>query len=124
MCNVVTDTFIFTSVVSEKPYTKRGILSMTSSFYVPIGFFSGIILTAKVVLQDITRHNCSWDDSVSTGIRSKWLSTLRNISDIKTARCYIPVGFGDVKYNEINYICDASSSSYGSVSYMRVVENS
>ena len=100
---------------------------MTSSFYDPIGFFSPVILTAKVVLQDITRQNCSWDDPVSSEIRSKWLkwlSTLRNISDIKIGRCYTPVGFGDVKSKEIHYFCDASSSGYGAVSYMRLIDNS
>ena len=70
MWNVVTDTFIFPSVVNDKPYTKRGILSMTSSFYDPIGFFSPVILTAKVVLQDITRQNCSWDDPASSDINN------------------------------------------------------
>ena len=127
MWNVVTDTFIFPSVVNDKPYTKRGILSMTSSFYDPIGFFSPVILTAKVVLHDITRQNCSWDDPVSSDIRFKWLKwqyTLRNISDIKIGRCYTPVGFGVVKYKEIHYFCDASSSGYGAVSYMRIIDNS
>ena len=54
---------------------------MTSSFYGPIGLFSPVILTAKVVLQDIMRQNYSWADLVSRDIRfrQKWRAIKENL---------------------------------------------
>lgn len=124
--NVACDHFMFASVVDDKPHTKRGILSMTSSFYDPIGFFSPVVLTAKLVLQDIARQNVSWDDPVSDDIKIrwlKWLSTLCNISDVKIDRCYVPTDFGQVVRRELHYFCDASTFGYGAVAYMRTIDN-
>ena len=47
---VHSDTFRFTSVLNNKPLTRRGILSMTSAFFDPIGFFAPVILTGKLIL--------------------------------------------------------------------------
>ena len=121
---VNTDSFIFTPILNDKPYTRRGILSMTSSFFDPIGFFSPVILSAKLILQEITRQNVSWDAEISDNIKSrwiKWLSTLHTISDLKIKRCYIPHNFGPILKREVHCFADASSIGYGAVAYIRSI---
>ena len=103
---VNTDSFIFTPILNDKPYTRRGILSMTSSFFDPIGFFSPVILSAKLILQEITRQNVSWDAEIADNIKSrwiKWLSTLHNISDLKIKQCYIPHSFRPILKRELHF---------------------
>ena len=51
---VNTDSFIFTPILNDKPYNRRGILSMTSSFFDPIGFLFTGYIKCKI---DITRNN-------------------------------------------------------------------
>lgn len=46
------DMFIFSAVLKDKPNNCRGILSLTSSMYDPLGFLAPIILPAKKLLQD------------------------------------------------------------------------
>ena len=45
------DKFTFKICQKEKPLTRRGMLSIISSVYDPIGFVSPFILTAKIILQ-------------------------------------------------------------------------
>ncbi|KAL9958215.1 hypothetical protein ACROYT_G035197 [Oculina patagonica] len=48
--------FIFSAVLKDKPNTRRGILSLTSSIYDPLGFLAPIILLAKKLLQDLCKQ--------------------------------------------------------------------
>ena len=54
--NVETDSFGYNIKIKDRPPTKRGILSIISSVYDPLGFVSPVILTAKQLLQDLCRH--------------------------------------------------------------------
>ena len=53
--NVESDTFGFTIVIKSKPFTRRGILSVVSSVYDPLGFAAPFVLLAKEVFQDLCR---------------------------------------------------------------------
>lgn len=52
---VESDVFEFHIVLSNKPPTRRGILSTISSVYDPLGFAAPFILPAKKILQDLCR---------------------------------------------------------------------
>ncbi|KAI2645663.1 Cold shock protein 1 [Labeo rohita] len=50
------DTFKFKIVVKERPFTRRGILSVISAIYDPLGFLAPVVLSAKRILQDLCRE--------------------------------------------------------------------
>ena len=50
------DKFIFDGVLKDKPTTRRGILSLVSSVYDPLGFLAPDVLPAKKLLQDLCRE--------------------------------------------------------------------
>ena len=59
------DTFKFRITVKDKPVTRRGILSVVSCIYDPLGFAAPFTLTAKKLLQDLCREErLSWDDEL------------------------------------------------------------
>ena len=62
--NVQADTFSFKIASKEKPATRRGILSIVSSIYDPLGFVSPCILPAKGILQDLCLKGLGWDDQI------------------------------------------------------------
>ena len=49
------DKFCFKIVIKERPPTRRGILSIMSSIYDPLGLLSPVILSAKFILQELCR---------------------------------------------------------------------
>lgn len=56
------DTFKFKVVLTDlRPFTRRGILSVISSIYDPLGFMSPVVLVAKKILQDL-----GWDIMIPT----------------------------------------------------------
>ena len=61
---VETDTFGFDTSRKEKPDTQRGLLSITSSVYDPLGFVSPFVLKAKMIFQSLCRLKIGWDDPI------------------------------------------------------------
>ena len=62
--HVASDTFRFSIVVKDRPPTRRGILSIVSSVYDPLGFVAPFVLQAKTLLRDLCRKNFGWDDQI------------------------------------------------------------
>ena len=60
------DIFCFKIEINDKPLTRRGLLSVVSSVYDPLGFAASVILPAKAILQDLCRKRLQWDDPIPT----------------------------------------------------------
>lgn len=96
---IQSDAFKFKIVVPEKPITRRGILSVVSSIYDPLGILSPVVLTAKIILQQLCRKELGWDDPIPP-LESKewtqWLEELSQLEQFQATRCLKPPDFGEV----------------------------
>lgn len=122
---VETDTFGFKVNIKEKPCTRRGILSVVSSVYDPLGMAAPFILPAKLLLQDLCRKSLGWDDEIPSDYLSRWrvwLNGLPKLSQMSMGRC-VRRGSGKIVSSEIHHFCDASQSAFGAVSYLRQVDS-
>lgn len=122
---VESDAFMFKIAVSERPYTRRGILSVVSSIYDPLGFLSPLILPSKLLLQELCKRNIGWDDEMPQILAcqwSKWLQDLKRVVMVKVDRCIMPKDFGKIKMAQLHHFSDASECGYGTVSYLRLEE--
>ncbi|XP_033109301.1 uncharacterized protein LOC117110650 [Anneissia japonica] len=118
--NVETDKFTFNIKVKERPNTRRGILSTTSSVYDPLGFVAPFILVAKMLLQDICTQGLGWDQEVSSQDLSRWthwLEELPQLRNVSINRCLRPT-VGEHKH-DLHVFCDASQRGYAAVAYLR-----
>ena len=119
------DKFMFKVALKDRPNTRRGILSLTSSVYDPLGFVAPIILPAKKLLQDLCKQKLGWDHPISDVDNErweKWKSQLPSLSEITVNRCFKPICFGDLKFAELHNFADATQIAYGAVSYLRLVD--
>ena len=119
------DKFMFKVALKDKPNTRRGILSLTSSVYDTLGFVAPIILPAKKLLQDLCKQKLGWDDPISDVDNErweKWKSQLPSLSEITVNRCFKPACFGDLKFAELHNFADASQIAYMAVSYLGLVD--
>ena len=78
------DMFIFDAALKSKPNTRRGILSLASSIYDPLGFVAPIILPAKKLLQDLCKQRLDWDDLVGEKESRRWEKWKEGASNLQT----------------------------------------
>ena len=119
------DCFTFKLNVKDKPSTRRGMLSVLSSFYDPLGLIAPYLLKGKIILQSLCALKLGWDDQVSAEIKlewEKWLQTLPTVESLSIPRCIKPVEFGKVHESSLHHFSDASDFGYGQVSYIRLVD--
>ena len=91
------DTFGFKVDVKLKPPTRRGILSVISSVYDPLGLAIPFMFPAKLLLQDLCRVKLEWDDPIPSEHKvrwQQWLADLPKLSQFTVQRCFKPAGFG------------------------------
>lgn len=120
---VETDSFGFKMEMKQQPFTRRGMLSVSSSVYDPLGFLAPVTLLAKMMQQELCRRGCGWDDELPQDILpqwKKWLEDVDQLSAFNVDRCIKPVDFGAVKQAQLHHFADASESGYGTVTYIRM----
>ncbi|XP_072020402.1 uncharacterized protein [Amphiura filiformis] len=112
--------------VKERPPTRRGILATVSSIYDPLGFVAPAILPAKQILQNLSKLQLGWDESIPSELLTRWerwLDEVPKLSDFTIERCFKPKDFEESEV-QMHHFCDASQKGYGSVSYLRFVNES
>ena len=112
----------FKSQHMSKPLTKRGILSMLSSVYDPLGIASPFILGARKVMQELCRAKTGWDDQVSLEHQrqwEKWTQGLGEMTKLRVPRCLQPFSATE---RQLHHFADASEVAYGVVSYLRIAD--
>ena len=78
--NLEEDTFTFKVCLPEKPFTRRGVLSVVNSIYDPLGLPVPVLLEGKLLLQQLVllgkknnkEKTLGWDDALPDTLLSKW----------------------------------------------------
>ena len=120
---IESDVFQYKIALKNHSCTRRGMLSMISSIYDPLGFLAPVLLEGKRLLQMLCRDKIDWDDPVSDHVRSrweKWISELLHVGSLSVPRCYKPANFGNVTNVQLHHFSDASNKGYGQCSYLRM----
>ena len=116
------DTLQFRIQISERPFTRRGVLSTICSVFDPLGVLAPFVLVGKCILQELCREGASWDDDIPEHLKpryNEWREDLHLLSSLKIPRCYKPADF-KVKSAELQNFSDASTDGYGQCSYLRL----
>ena len=124
--NVASDQFAFKISVKDKPATRRGILSVVSSVYDPLGFAAPFILQAKLILQDLCRKKLHWDDEIPEEDQQRWQTWLRELpklEELAIDRCFKPTNLGEITSSQLHHFSDASQRGYGAVTYLRISDD-
>ena len=120
--NVNSDCFKLNVNVPDKPLTRRGLLSMLSSLYDPLGFMVPVIIPPRLWQRELNERD--WDDPISQEETSRWnawLKELNKLQDLEIPRSFKSEDH-DAVYFELHYFADASSVAYGVVCYLRTID--
>ena len=97
------DLFCFKVNISSRPATHRGILSVASAIFYPLGFLPPFILIMKKILQDPRRIMPRWDDEILaeyTARLKNWLIDVSKLLEFAVSQCLEQVDFGAVESSQ------------------------
>ena len=106
----------------ESGLTKRHIVSLSGRFYDPIGIITPVIITFKVLIQELCKAGVGWDEPLEGKLLERWQSLMRRLRDcppIRVPRCYYQSSSHPRVY-ELHGFSDASSVAYASVIYLLI----
>ncbi|XP_051167305.1 uncharacterized protein LOC127285366 [Leptopilina boulardi] len=124
--NPTYDQFQFTvKSIELEVITKRTILSVLAKLYDPVGWLSPIIITGKIIMQNLWRNQCSWDDNLDIETVSTWTDYVNSLNDINelTIPRWLQLHPDNLEV-QIHGFADASEVAYGAVLYLRVTLSS
>ena len=70
--NIEEDKLEFKVKLKEKQMTRRGILSIISSIYNPLGLVSPYLLKGKKILQNLCYDTLNWHEKIPANVAREW----------------------------------------------------
>ncbi|XP_029175540.1 uncharacterized protein LOC114944008 [Nylanderia fulva] len=119
------DSFQFT-VKFDLPIvlTKRSILSCIAKLYDPLGWAAPVVITAKIILQELWLLRYDWDTPLPNELSQRWTAFASDLSSLESIR--IPRWTGQSPDNltlELHGFADASNRAYAAVVIPRLELN-
>ncbi|XP_058828074.1 uncharacterized protein LOC131687983 [Topomyia yanbarensis] len=95
------------------------------SFFDPLGMLAPYTIHGKMIIQDLWRQGCSWDEKIDDACADKWqrwTAVMEEVAMIKIPRCYFSETTNeDFESLQLHVFTDASENAYGCVAYFRIV---
>ncbi|XP_055585502.1 uncharacterized protein LOC129738342 [Uranotaenia lowii] len=104
--------------------TKRIVLSCVMGFFDPLGLLSPFTILGKMLIQDLWRTGCEWDEAIddnSFDKWKKWTEIMSQVESLRIDRCYLGnLHSKEIESLEMHVFTDASEYAYGCAVYFRV----
>ena len=105
------DVIKFKIDLQDQAMTRRGMLSVISSIYDPLGLACPFLLQGRRLLQSLCQVMHGWDEMILDNICQKWEaweSSLKGFEKICIRRCIKPDGFSIIKEASLHHFSGAS----------------
>lgn len=115
------DALGFKIKLSEHPSTKRGVLSAIFSLFDPYGIAIPVIITGRIIFQELCRLKLQWDDPLPDNLKQEWTKWWKEVpllNDYSIERC-CKGKMTDVVSVQLHIFADGSEKAYAAVAYLR-----
>ncbi|XP_065094787.1 uncharacterized protein LOC135715438 [Ochlerotatus camptorhynchus] len=114
--------FLYNVGEEEGEWTRRRILSAIAKLFDPLGLISPLVVTAKIIMQELALLQTGWDSPVPPQLQQKWTDFHRRL--FKLAEFSIPRFSFILDYVDVQLHCfaDASDLAYGACLYVRSMD--
>ncbi|XP_037821167.1 uncharacterized protein LOC119610134 [Lucilia sericata] len=121
--NAAEDYFYFTTekIKFKTAYTKREVLSIIARLFDPAGWLAPVIITAKILMQQMWLDKIDWDEHIKPVALQKWKTFISNYNEINTIKLDRWVQYMPSSYIEFHGFCDSSELAYAATLYIRIV---
>lgn len=123
--DIDSDTFTFRVAVSDKPYTRLGVLYTVNSLFDPLGFAAPVTIKGRALLRELATEVYDWDTELPGDKRNKWETwkkSLQDLSSLHLPRAYMQrTSLSNATYTELRLFSDTSNWAIGAVAYLRAI---
>lgn len=124
-----TDTFTFRVSHENKPFTRRGVLSVINSLFDPLGIASPVVIKGKMILRSMSIHLKNrqlgeWDEPLPEEHHpawNEWCQSLSSLQNLKIPRCYTTSPLAEANRTELHVFGDASVHGIAAVCYLKSI---
>ncbi|GFR29757.1 integrase catalytic domain-containing protein [Trichonephila clavata] len=88
-----------------------------------LGFLLPVLLTAKLLLQEMWVCGVSWDTPLPENIKSKFLKWYNRLEVLSELRIPWRMGVGDRSFWSLHVFCDTSQHAYATIIFLRCETN-
>ena len=101
-------------------YSIKKLLSLIACLFDPLGIIAPLVITLKIILQDVWKEGLAWDDPLPREKRiliQKWIDKYQSAPPIELPRGINPKPSAN-ELHELHIISYASQLAYGAVAYI------
>jgi len=121
--NPCRDCFYFNlQLAQDDEPTKRSVLSLISRIFDPLGLISPVVISAKIMIQELWLLKVDWDSLLPAEFLNRWNRYRESLTSLRAIS--IPRWTNQSKTNcgvELHGFADASNRAYAAVVYVRVL---
>lgn len=108
--------------VPDQNLTKRRVISITSQIYDPTGLVAPVIVTGKILQQEIWRSGIGWDDTIPESVLSKWHAYRKSVESLDQIKIPRWLSLAPNFKIQMHIFTDASEQAMGAAIYLRCVD--
>ncbi|XP_051788795.1 uncharacterized protein LOC114659410 [Erpetoichthys calabaricus] len=124
--NIMSDIFTFYAPETDRPYTRRGVLSTVNSLFDPLGFLAPVTIRGRLLLRELSRHGSDWDTNLPESMHEQWVqwqSSLQCLRGIQIPRIYSAIPPSNALHIELCIFSDASVNAIAAVAYLKFLSH-
>ncbi|PWA30643.1 hypothetical protein CCH79_00009291 [Gambusia affinis] len=109
----------------NKPFTRRGILSVVNSLYDPFGFAAPVTIQGKALYRKLTVGQQDWDEPLPADREAEWLrwsESLTALEHLQIHRPFVELSASEAQRRELSIFSDASTTVIAAVAYLRAID--
>lgn len=103
----------------EIKVSKRNVLSVVCQIFDPLGLLNPVVVTAKLLIQELWKRKIPWDTELPIDLKNQWLSFLKDLKEINNLEISRQALISHYITIEIHGFSDASCKAYGACVYIR-----
>lgn len=115
------DELVFKTFPLDDICTKRTILSVVARTFDVLGLIAPVLITAKILIQELWSLQVGWDDTPPLHIEQKWKQFCDELSSLNTLKIPRHSSISPGMHTSLIGFADASEKAYGAAVYVRTL---
>nr|XP_046466158.1 uncharacterized protein LOC124211294 [Neodiprion pinetum] len=98
--------------------------TLVAKIFDPLGLLQPVIVTAKLIMQQLWKLELAWDETLPANIHTEWVDFSSHLSELHNLTFRRKIVSSNSEKIQLHGFCDASEKAYGACRYLRSTNSS